>query len=165
MRTISARDLTELSAQAASRPRRRANLNLHPTLDDPIQRFFNAVEPGTYVRPHRHTEPGRWEVFVALRGRAAVLTFDPSGRVTERVEIAPEGPDVAVEVEPGAWHTVLCRAPATVLFELKPGPYVPLEDKSFALWAPPEGGTVAMEFVRWAQGAVPGDGPPPPADD
>ncbi len=47
--------LRALSAEAATSPRRRKNLNLHETLDDPIQRLCNAFEPGTYLRPHRHT--------------------------------------------------------------------------------------------------------------
>jgi len=159
MRTVSSHTLAVLSSQAAALPRRRTNLNLHPTLADPIQRFFNAMEPGTYIRPHRHTEPDRWEVFVALRGSAAVLTFEPDGRVSGRADIAPDGANVAVEVPGGVRHAVLCTAPGTVLFELKPGPYVPLEDKDFASWAPPEGGEDAAAFERWMRDARPGDVP------
>ena len=55
------------SQQAQQSPRQRANCNLHPQLDDPIQRLAIAMEPGTYVRPHRH--PHTWELLYPLRGR------------------------------------------------------------------------------------------------
>ena len=46
--------LRGLSAEAARSPRRRKNLNVHPVLEDPVQRLFNALEPGTYACSHRH---------------------------------------------------------------------------------------------------------------
>ncbi len=55
MKRIDIAALRTLSAEADALPRRRKNLNLHETLDDPIQRLCNAFEPGTYLRPHRHT--------------------------------------------------------------------------------------------------------------
>ncbi len=146
------------SVQRAARqsPRLRANDNLHPTLEDPVQRFLNAMEPGTYVRPHRHPEPGRWELFLALEGRAVVLTFGDRGEVLERVEIASRGPVRAVEVAPGTWHAVAALEEGTVLFELKPGPYRPLSDKDFAPWAPAEGVGRAGDLEAWYRRARPG---------
>ncbi|MBI5165767.1 MAG: WbuC family cupin fold metalloprotein [Magnetospirillum sp.] len=120
MKTISTPDLAALSAQAAARPRQRINLNLHAVLEDPIQRLVNALEPGTYIRPHRHG-PGVWEAFILLRGRAAVLTFDEDGRVAERVELAADGVVVA-ELAEGTRHTIVSLAPDTAVFEIKPGP-------------------------------------------
>jgi cupin fold WbuC family metalloprotein len=158
MNAISLTDLKRLTNRARERPRRRINLNLHPRLDDPIQRFFNCMEPGSYVRPHRHTDPPRWEVFVALAGRAMIIEFSADGKVLERTEISPSGPDVAVEIPGGSWHTVVPTEPATILFELKPGPYIPLSDKDFAPWAPVEGDPDQARFVGWMQTAAPGDG-------
>jgi cupin fold WbuC family metalloprotein len=157
MQTITAQLLDELSAQAADRARRRANHNLHASLDDPTQRLLNAMEPGTYVPPHRHLDPARWEVFVCLRGAAAVLTFDDSGAVTEQVVIRPGGPEIAVEIDAGTWHTIAPLEAGSVFFELKPGPYAPLTDKDFAPWAPPEGEKGIAELVRWFETAQPGD--------
>ncbi len=160
MKTVSAEFLAALSIQAAGHERGRINHNLHPSLDDPIQRFFNIMEPGSYVRPHRHTDPPRWEVFVGISGRAAVLEFDRRGRVAQRSEISPEGPEIAVEVAGGSWHTVTALEPETVLFELKPGPYSPVSDKDFAAWAPPEGDADRHHLVDWFVVAEPGDDPP-----
>lgn len=153
--------MQNVSAKAASVPRRRAQHEFHESHRDPIQRFLNAVEPRSYIRPHRHAE-NRWEWFQALAGAAAILIFDENGTVLERVEISPAGPVFGAEISPGVWHTVVSLARGTVLFEIKPGPYVPLTDKDFAPWAPPEGSQACRRFVRWFSGAAPGDEPPQP---
>lgn len=157
MKVIDREGLRALSARAAASPRRRQNLNLHPALADPVQRMLNAFEPGTYVRPHRHAEPGRWELFLALAGSVAVLSFDEAGRVTGRLTLAAGGPTLGVEVPPGTWHGVVALEAGTVLFESKPGPYRALTDKDFAPWAPPEGDPRAAELEAWMRGARVGD--------
>ncbi len=161
MKRITDHDLVELGRRAASARRRRVNVNLHPRLDDPVQRFVNAVEPDSYVRPHRHPDAGRWELFIAIAGRALVLTFTPLGRVLERVELAAAGPAHAVEIPAGEWHAVAALARGTVLFEVKPGPYMRTDDKDFAKWAPEEGSPAAALMVQWYAAATPGDEPPP----
>lgn len=148
--------LGELSARAAASPRRRANHNLHPALADPVQRLLNAMEPGTYVRPHRHLAPEpKWELFVVLAGAVAVLLFDDTGTVVERLELVADGDLRGVEVPAGCWHSLVVLRPGTVLFECKQGPYVALSDKDFAAWAPAEGepGAAAM-LARLAQATV-----------
>ena len=60
--------LDTLIGKAKDAPRKRAHFNLHPELNDPVQRLCIAMEPGTYVRPHRHSDPETWEVLVILRG-------------------------------------------------------------------------------------------------
>jgi len=159
VRIVTSNALEMLSHRAGRSARGRANLNLHPRLDDPVQRLFNAVQPGSYVRPHRHGG-ARWEAFVAIAGRAAILTFDGSGRVLERVELAPDGPVVAAEVAGGGWHTLAAMKAGTVLLELKPGPYSPITDKDFAPWAPAEGDPFSADLERWFRTAGPGDTAP-----
>lgn len=160
LKIVSTALLAELSQKAAASTRRRANHNLHPELADPVQRFLNAVEPGTYVRPHRHVDPqAKWELFVVMAGAIAVLLFDNEGRVTERVEIDAEGTNRAVEVPPGVWHSLVVLKPCTVLFEFKQGPYAALSDKDFAAWAPVEGGRGMARLVRAFEKAKPGDVP------
>jgi len=149
--------LEDLSRRAASTSRRRLNHNLHPTLDDPIQRLLNAFEPGTYLRPHRHLDPPRWELFACLRGRAAVLIFDDRAVVSLRTVVDPAGPAVAVEVAAGVCHTIVSLATGTVMLEVKPGPYVALSDKDFAPWAPGEGEPSCPALVRFFARAEIGD--------
>ena len=149
--------MEELIAEAASGPRRRAHRNLHPTSDDPVQRFCIAGFPGSYCRPHRHTRQGCWEVFIALCGAAAVLTFDDKGAVTGRYTIRGKGPTRVIEVPPFTRHTVVILEEKTVLFEIKPGPYVPSLDKEFVPWAPAEGDTGAASYEARLRDCAVGD--------
>jgi cupin fold WbuC family metalloprotein len=159
MKRLTADILAALRAAAAASPRRRKNFNLHASSDDPIQRLCNAFEPGTYVRPHRHGADV-WELFLVLGGRAVALTFDDHGTVTARTELQPGGEVQAVELPPGAWHSIVSLAPGTVLFEVKPGPYRPTGENDFAAWAPPEGAAVSGAFVEWMARAAIGARPP-----
>lgn len=156
MLSITDDDLNDLTRAARAAGRRRMNRNLHPALTDQVQRLLNAFEPGTYVRPHRH-DAGRWELFLILRGRAALLAFDDHGRVAARHELAAAGPMRLIEVPGGTWHTLAALEPGTLLFEVKPGPYVPLTDKDFAAWAPGEGEQRAAAYEQWFRRAQPGE--------
>ncbi len=135
LRRISEAVLDEVSERASRSARRRAIARFHDH-DEKLQRMLNALEPGTYVCPHRHAEPPKVEVFLALRGAAEVWTFSDHGEVLERVVIRPGG---GVEIPPGTWHTVVALEPGTVLYELIEGPYEATTHKEFAAWAPPEG--------------------------
>lgn len=150
LKIITPAALDELSDAAQAGPRRRLNLNLHADYADPCQRMFNAVEPGSYIRPHRHTDPPKAECFVAIRGRFHLLLFDDAGRIIERIELSPAGPAVAVDVPVGMWHAIVALEPGSIFFEIKPGPYAPLTDKDFAPWAPPEGGEGVQEYLNAA---------------
>lgn len=54
MRKLSDECLGKLGEQARQSPRKRMNQNIHTDLADPIQRLAIAMEPGTYIRRHRH---------------------------------------------------------------------------------------------------------------
>ena len=88
MKQITLTALDALVQQAKASPRRRANLNVHTRLDDPIQRLAIAMEPDTYVRPHRH--PETWELLYPLTGRFAVLQFDATGTLSARAVLGAE---------------------------------------------------------------------------
>lgn len=149
MKIVDTQMLIALTGKASSSTRGRANLNLHPELSDPVQRFLNAIEPGSYVRPHRHRTPQeKWELFVVLSGAVVVLVLDEAGKVLERVELDAWGSNKAVEIPAGAWHALAATQPGTVLFEFKQGPYSALDDKDFAQWAPSEGDPGTAELVQ-----------------
>jgi cupin fold WbuC family metalloprotein len=159
MKTIDRRVYDSLLASAGMSARKRAHHNLHEMLEDPIQRLWIGIEPGSYIRPHRHTEPGKWEFFLALSGSAVVLVFDPQGKVEERIELSHRGPVFGVEIPPGAWHALAATSSGTILMELKPGPYRPISDKDFAAWAPPEGAEGAEAMEAWFRTAGEGSKP------
>lgn len=147
LKIVTPASLDELSRAAQAGPRRRLNLNMHGDYADPCQRLFNAVEPDSYLRPHRHTDPPKPECFVAVRGGFHVLIFDDAGTIIERIHLAPAGPVVAVDVPAGAWHAIVALEPGSIFFETKPGPYTPLTDKDFAPWAPAEGSEEANKYL------------------
>ncbi len=160
MKLIDSALLNELTAKAAASPRQRAHYNLHPKLDDPVQRLCIAIEPRTYIRPHRHADPHTWEIFLLLRGAAIVLFFDDAGRVIERTEVAASGPVRGLEIPPDMWHTITALEPGTVFFEVKQGPYIQPKDHNSAAWAPAEGYPDTEKLLDWYKNTRIGDLPP-----
>ena len=79
MKIIDKQLLDKTSEQAKQSPRLRMNYNFHERLDDPVNRLLNAMEPDTYIRPHRHLNPDKDEIFLLLRGKAVVFIFDDQG--------------------------------------------------------------------------------------
>jgi cupin fold WbuC family metalloprotein len=150
--------VAQLHDQALGSPRLRTHHNLHATHAAPIQRMCMAMEPGTYIRPHRH--PDKWELLLIVCGEMLVLTFDDVGSVQTRTLLSAGGYTYGVEHPAGTWHAVATLAPSTLVFECKAGPYLPTEEQDFAAWAPPEGHARAAEFERWYKTAQPGDQPP-----
>lgn len=131
MKIVSPATLDSLTELAKNSPRRRANLNLHETLDASVQRLAIAMEPDTVVFPHRH--PQTFELLYPLRGRFLVLHFDEAGTVAQRSVL---GEDCAVIENPaGAWHAVLSLDNGGVIFEVKHGPYVPVGESDTAPWS------------------------------
>ena len=147
MRIIDRELLDELSRQALENPRRRKNYNIHPTDDFCCHRLFNAIEPGSYIRPHRHLDPAKNETFVIIRGRLGVILFDEDGQVTDMVPLSPEGNTVVVDIPHGRFHTAVSLEPGTIFFEAKAGPYLPLGDAEKPHWAPEEGTPEAAGYL------------------
>lgn len=160
MKQIDNTILAALVEKAKHAPRKRMNYNLHPGPDDPVQRLCNAIEPGTYIRPHRHTDPETSEVFVMLQGSAVLLLFDDAGRVIEQNTLSARGPVIAAEIPPRTWHAMASLESGAVFFEVKRGPYAPLAPKDVAAWAPVEGTDEAPAAVAWYKSATIGDAPP-----
>jgi len=150
-------DVSGLCDQARAAPRRRAHKNFHPSFDDSVQRLLMAMEPDSYVRPHRHNGTDCWEFVLVISGAAVLLVFDGAGAVRERVELQAGGEVLGYELAPGEWHTLAALVPATVVFEFKPGPYSPVTDKDFAVWAPAEGEIECAEILAWYRRAQVGE--------
>jgi cupin fold WbuC family metalloprotein len=125
--------LNELTAQAQSSPRKRQHLNIHESYADPCQRLFKAIEPSSYIRPHRHATDPRDELLIAVRGSMALVTFDEQGMVTKVVRFGTgkngENFAVGAEVQANTWHTVIALESGCVLLEVKAGPSTPASRK------------------------------------
>src|SRR5580698_718347 len=78
---------------ASASPRLRMNHNFHSGPGDNPHRFLNVLLEGTYIRPHRHSDPPKSESFLVLEGAADVILFDDLGSVTARYELGSESPE------------------------------------------------------------------------
>ncbi len=131
--------LDAVTAEARASARKRMNRNFHAAASDRCNRLLNAVEPESYIAPHRHLDPGKDEIFVVLRGRFGVAIFDDAGNATRTQLLAAGGDCMGVDIPHGTWHTLVSLEPGSVFLEAKGGPYAPLSQAERAPWAPAEG--------------------------
>ena len=139
-------DITSVKAKKAER--KRMNFNFHPTHEDPLHRLLNAMEPGTYIQPHKHEDPDRFEIFLALRGRFVAIIFDDKGIITDHAILDNREGNYGVEIPERTFHTLLSLEPGSVAYEIKEGPYLPSAAKNFAHWAPAEGDPDVESYIE-----------------
>ncbi|HTZ00056.1 MAG TPA: WbuC family cupin fold metalloprotein [Rhodocyclaceae bacterium] len=139
--------LDALRGEALQAPRLRKNRNFHSGDDFPAHRLLNAMEPGSYIAPHRHLDPRKDETMAVLRGRLGLVLFDDAGRVVRTEVLAPGGPAFGVDIVHGTWHTVLALEPGTVFLEAKAGPYRPFTAEERSPWAPAENSPEVGDYL------------------
>ncbi len=140
--------LNDLTLLAQNSDRRRKTCNFHRELSDTLQRMLNAMEPSTYVQPHKHENPDKREAFIILKGRILVTQFDNAGHITDHIILDKTQGNYGVEIEPGVYHSLISLEKGSVVYEVKDGPYNPADDKNFAPWAPEEWSPGCGEFNR-----------------
>lgn len=141
--------LREKSGHAKLNRRGREILVLHDGDGDTLQRMLNAIEPGSYIRPHRHVTPPKAEGLIVLAGAVGFVPFTSSGQPDEAsfVHMGGESEVLGVDYRAGVWHSFFALEPGTVVYEVKPGPYEATSDKEFAPWAPEEGAPEAELYL------------------
>ncbi|MDZ7718537.1 MAG: WbuC family cupin fold metalloprotein [Balneolaceae bacterium] len=149
-------DLFQLSEQMikdglkASREseRLRIILPIHRTQDARVQRMINFLQPGTYIRPHKHPLEHATESLVLIEGSIRFYTFDENGTVLTKIEINGEPFPGVIDIESKVWHSFIVLEENTILFECKKGPYDAENDKIFAEWSPEEGNN---DVEKWME--------------
>ena len=116
--------LDKVTADAEASPRLRMNYNLHDSLDAKAQRLINVLLPGTPLPVHRHRHTA--ETYVILRGKMFVVFYNDLGAQTERYLLDPTQGNYGVQIPAGQWHGIEVIEPSAI-FEVKDGPYMPLE--------------------------------------
>lgn len=140
--------LDQVSQEANKTPRKRKNYNFHQS-EDRVQRFLNAIESNSYIRPHRHINPLNDEIFLVLKGRGAIFIFDENGSIQEVYELNPETGNFGVDIPGGVLHTIVSLEDGSVFYEVKEGPYNPAAAKHFCEWAPEEDTPEAAEYLTY----------------
>lgn len=140
--------LDEVWRKARDTPRLRMNYNFHAREADSCNRLLNAIEPDSYIRPHRHLDPAKDETIIAVRGGFGVVFFDDKGGIAKALIIRAGGETMGVNIPHGLYHTLLSLDSGSVLFEAKAGPYVPLSRTEYAPWAPAEGDPAALAYLE-----------------
>ena len=128
--------LEPLIQEAKDSDRYRKNYNFHEKMDEPVQRLLNALELDTYVRPHRHIAPDKDEIFFVLKGRMVLIEFDEVGQITDHLILDPLAGSFGGEVKAGKWHSLISLESGSVAYEVKEGPFSPIEESNFAPWSP-----------------------------
>ncbi len=128
--------------------RLRMILPVHRTQGAKVQRLINFLQPGTYIRPHKHPLDHASESIVMLQGEIRFFTFDGQGVVNSAEIISSSPLPGVVDIEPGVWHSFLVLETDTILFECKKGPYNAKTDKEFAKWAPAESDPESKKWIK-----------------
>ena len=139
MKLITSQLLERVIGEARTSPRRRKNYNFHPSDESRCNRLLNALEPGTYIRPHRHLDPEKEELMLLLRGRMGMIFFDECGNVTGTACLAAGSDTFGIDIPAGQYHSIVCLEEDTVFLEAKAGPYRPFLPEELSHWAPAEG--------------------------
>lgn len=145
---LSREQLHETVKESQASARKRIIRPYHRSLNDDLHRMFNAIQPGSYARPHRHLDPPKAEAWIVLQGKLLFVSFLDDGTVDQTVILSAEGEHFGVDLVPGRYHTICALVPDTVIYEVKSGPYTATNDKAFAPWAPAEGTPEAASYVR-----------------
>ena len=142
--------LAAKSRDARENPRKREILVLHRGNSDSLQRMVNAMEPGSYMRPHRHHAPPKAESLVLLAGSLGFISFLEDGTLDLEncVLLKRAKGAVALDCRESIWHTLIALEPGTVFFEAKSGPFDATADKEFASWAPAEDAPEATSYLK-----------------
>lgn len=131
--------------------RRRIILPIHRVQNAEVQRMINFLQPGTYIRPHKHPLNHATESLVLIQGAILFFTFSDIGEVETKRRVDSKPLSGVLDIEPNVWHSFIVLEPDTILFECKRGPYDAETDKIFAPWAPEEG---SDEADGWHDGKV-----------
>ena len=116
--------LGKIEETAKESPRLRMNMDLRNSGEDKSQRMLNVLLPGTVVPIHRPRDTS--VTTMILRGKLFMVFYDDLGGQTERYLLDPAVGNYGVQIPKGQWHTVEVIEPSAI-FEVKDGPYTPLQ--------------------------------------
>jgi len=108
--------------------------------------MFNALQPGTYIRPHIHPVAEGTEILIPITGKSTAIIFDEKGKIKEKYELSKEKTNY-LEIPSRTFHTVIALEPDSILCEIYMATHPEEEYKQFAAWSPEEG-PLADEYLK-----------------
>ncbi len=132
--------------EAAQNPRRRKHFNFHRSYNEKLQRLINTFYADTYIPPHNHSDSGKIEILILLKGRVCIAIFNDHGEIIDSIILSRDG-EYGVELQPHEWHMIIAVEDKSVLFEVKEGPFEESKKKYFAPWSPEPGTPEAQEYL------------------
>jgi cupin fold WbuC family metalloprotein len=135
--TIGREDIEVLRQAVRNTPKRRVRINAHPGSDDQLHEMIIAIEPGSYIRPHKH--PGKSEAFHVIEGEVDIVVFSEEGNIDRIVSLAAKGGrhPFYYRMSTAHFHTLIIRSDLLVVHEITNGPFVPT-GTVYAAFAPQE---------------------------
>jgi len=127
MKIIDSQLLAAVTEQAKNSPRLRMNYNFHQSMDSKSQRLLNAFEIGTELPIHRHHHTA--ETYILLQGSIKVLFYNEKKELIDSTVLNPVEGKFGIDIPAGQFHTIEILENGSVIFEVKDGPYTPLEEK------------------------------------
>jgi len=125
MKILNSTLLDAVTQQAKESTRLRMNYNLHDSLDAKAQKLLNALEPGTQLPIHRHQNTS--ETYILLRGKLKVFFYNENKEIDNSIILDLSVGNFGVDIPVGQWHTLEVLETGTVIFEVKDGPYSPVQ--------------------------------------
>ena len=144
-------DLDLLRDAVKKTPKRRARINAHPDSGDALHEMLIAIEPGSYIRPHKH--PAKSESFHIVEGEVDIVVFDDEGQIVRVVPLSARGGKGSFyyRMSQPYFHTLVIKSDLLIVHEITNGPFKP-EGTVFAHFAPADGDEQAasayMDDVR-----------------
>jgi cupin fold WbuC family metalloprotein len=105
---LSQKLLDEIATQALQSPRLRQNYNFHGSTEK-VQRFVNILQPGTYVRPHRHCRASGvngFEFFLVCQGALGMMLMNDRGEIVTTELVSAGGEVWGIEFPDSNSHLI-----------------------------------------------------------
>jgi cupin fold WbuC family metalloprotein len=135
MRLIDNKTINTLLKEAEQSPRKRAHFLLHSHHQEPVQRILIALIKGSFVEPHYHKLPTKWEMFSVIHGELAIKIYDQLGNIKDSLVISDiDSQPKLIEFQHDEIHSVECLSETALILEIKEGPFIVKNAKHFPSW-------------------------------
>jgi cupin fold WbuC family metalloprotein len=144
---VGASELDALKAAVKASPKGRARINAHPDSEDALHEMIIAIDPASYIRPHKH--PGKSEAFHIIEGEVDIVVFKDDGEIDRVVQLgAPgSGRSFYYRMSKPFFHTLVIRSEILIVHEITNGPFRP-EATIFAEFAPEQSDILKAEAYQ-----------------